>query len=110
MATLVVGHSFKNGGILTQFGDTYIRIEQSQVDIDADGANGQHGLPPAYAPSSYGAPALDNLGDAGRPGNWWALATDNGHADGEPIVQTQGQPCPGAYISETSLRLFKADG
>ncbi len=110
MPTLQPGHSFKNGGVLTQISNTYIKIEQSQVDIDADGANGQFGQPPAYAPKTYPKATLDNLGDAGRPGNWWALATDNGHSDGDPIVQTAGQPAPGAYISETSLRLLNAAG
>jgi len=110
MATLQLEHSFKNGGVLTHLDDNLIRVERSQVAVDADGANGQKGLPPAYAPSSFHHPTLDNLGDGGRPGNWWALVTDNGHDDGEPILQVAGQPWPGAFISKTSLRLPRPDG
>ena len=106
MAKLEINHQFKDGGILTEIRDDYIRIEKSTVDIDADGANGQHGKPPAYAPESFGE-TLDILRDAGRPGKWWALATDS---SGQPIVQGKSDPCPGAYISETSLHLPKPDG
>src|ERR1700761_3886663 len=94
MATLVIGHSFKNGGVLTQLSNAYIRVENSQVDIDADGANGQVSPPPAYAPAGWGE-TLDNLGDAGHPGDWWALATDNGRPSGKPLEQTSGA-CMGA--------------
>src|SRR6266404_5283661 len=63
--------------------------------IDADGA--YH----AYHPDNRSG--LDYLGNAGRPGNWWALVTDNGEADGDPVVQTDGDPAPGFYVSTTSL-------
>ena len=63
--------------------------------MDADGA------PNAYAPQN--AIALDNLANAGHPGNWWGVQTDN---HGQPIVQHRGppsQPMIGYPISTTSL-------
>ena len=63
--------------------------------IDADG--GYH----SYHPD--GKSGLDYLGNAGRPGNWWALVTDSGLPSGNPIVQTEPDPAPGFYISTTSL-------
>lgn len=103
-----IGHIFKNGGTLTEFGNDYIKIEGSQVEIDADGANGQHGQPPAYAPEGYGGPKpLDVLADAGSSGDWYGVVTDG---SGNPIVQSQSEPCPGAYVSPTSLRLKQEDG
>lgn len=102
MSSLQIGHIFINGGELTEIQSNYICIKNSQVDIDADGANGQHGKPPAYAPESFNGPTLDDLADAGHPGDWWALVTDG---SGQPIVQGSSDPCPGAYISTTSLLL-----
>src|SRR5438045_8956373 len=55
----------------------------------------------AYHP--YNKSGLDYLGNAGRPGNWWALVTDNGQPDGNPIRQKNSDPAPGFYISTTSL-------
>jgi Fungal chitosanase of glycosyl hydrolase group 75 len=63
--------------------------------IDADG--GYH----AYHPDNKSG--LDYLGNAGRPGNWWALVTDNGEPNGRPMIQTAADPAPGFYISTTSL-------
>jgi len=68
---------------------------QSGLMIDADGA--YH----AYHPD--GRSGLDYLGNAGRPGNWWALVTDNGQPNGRPLIQTAADPAPGFYISTTSL-------
>lgn len=64
--------------------------------IDADGA------PKAYNADSK--IALDYLGNAGKPGNWWALVTDTRKKDGTPLVQTATDPAPGYYISMTSLQ------
>ena len=103
-----IGHIFRNGGKLTQFSNDIIKIEGSQIDVDADGANGQHGQPPAYAPDGYPGPKpLDVLADAGSPGQWWGIVTDS---SGNPIVQSESDPCPGAYVSPTSLQLLKPDG
>jgi hypothetical protein len=63
--------------------------------IDADG--GYH----AYHPD--GKSGLDFLDNAGKPGNWWALVTDNGKPSGNPVIQKKGDPAPGFYISSTSL-------
>lgn len=79
----------------------------SGATIDGDGASGQFGGPPCYAPSSYGGQTLDILANAGSPGNWYGVVTDNA---GNPIIQGPGDPCPGAYISATSLRLRDENG
>lgn len=64
----------------------------SGLAIDADGA------PNAYGPGDGG---LDHLANAGRPGNWWGLATQK---NGEPVVQSAGDPFPGFYVSTTALQ------
>jgi hypothetical protein len=63
--------------------------------IDADGAY--------HAYHRDNRSGLDYLGNAGSPGNWWALVTDNGRSSGNPIVQSGSDPAPGFYISTTSL-------
>ncbi len=63
--------------------------------IDADG--GYH----AYHPDNKSG--LDYLGNAGKPGNWWALVTDNGKPSGSPVIQKDSDPAPGFYVSTTSL-------
>ena len=67
----------------------------SGLMVDADGS------PHAYHPPPD--PGLDYIGNAGKPGNWWALVTDSGAADGNPVVQKPTDPAPGYYISTTSL-------
>jgi hypothetical protein len=62
------------------------------LSIDADGA------PKAYHPDN--SSGLDYLGNAGRPGQWWALVIDE-HA--QPVVQGPNDPAPGYYISPTGL-------
>jgi hypothetical protein len=66
-----------------------------EFTVDADGS------PRAYAPSGYGAP-LDYLGNAGYPGNWWGVATDNQQSSGNPVVQGGKDPWPGYYVSTTA--------
>jgi hypothetical protein len=69
------------------------------VSIDFDGA------PRCYAPRGT-LGALDNLANAGHPGNWWGIVTHNGQPSGNPIIQSgspPGQPEKGFYISQTSL-------
>jgi hypothetical protein len=63
----------------------------SGMNIDADGS------PRAYHPVS--ANGLDNLANAGKPGNWWGIVT----VAGEPVIQDSTQPAPGYYVSATSL-------
>ncbi len=67
---------------------------EAGMTIDADGA------PDAYHPDNTGT---DHLANAGRPGNWWALATDTGQPSGQPVVQGPGDPNPGFYVSTTAL-------
>jgi hypothetical protein len=69
------------------------------MTIDADGA------PRAYHPAIKGRPSgsppgLDDVRNAGRPGNWFGVVTD---AHGRPVIQRRGQPAPGFYVSATSL-------
>ncbi len=78
--------------------------------LDGDGANGQFGEPPCYAPSSYEGPTLDVIGNAGHPGNWFGVITDTDDEKGTPIAQKDSDPCPGAYVSATSLHLLDDSG
>jgi len=63
----------------------------SGMTIDADGA------PNAYHPDNTG---LDDLANAGAPGNWQGLAKDE---VGVPYVQGPNDPFPGYYVSATAL-------
>jgi hypothetical protein len=78
--------------------------------LDGDGANGQFGQPPCYAPASFAGKTLDVLANAGGPGNWFGVVTDTGQADGTPVVQGPHDPCPGAFVSATALHLPGPDG
>lgn len=40
--------------------------------------------------------------NAGGPGNWFGVVTDNGKPDGNPVIQKPGDPYPGYYVSATS--------
>jgi hypothetical protein len=68
-----------------------------QLFVDADGA--------AKAYHKDDSKALDNLVNAGVPGNWWALATDAPGCgpSGKPLVQKAGDPAPGNYVAMTSM-------
>jgi hypothetical protein len=74
-----------------QIGENAAFFYEANMSIDADGA------PNAYNPDNTG---LDDLENAGEPGNWWALALDR---DGQPYVQGPDDPFPGYYISTTAL-------
>ena len=65
---------------------------RAKMAICADGA------PRAY--NKDDTKALDYLRNAGRPGAWWALVTDN---TGAPVIQGPGDPAPGYYVSTTAL-------
>ncbi len=60
---------------------------KSGMTIDADGA------PKAYHPKPDDNKGLDALGNAGHPGNWWALVTDNGKPSGNPVIQIEWSSC-----------------
>jgi hypothetical protein len=68
---------------------------KSSMAIDADGA------PNAYHPS--GSQGLDDLANAGKPGDWWGLVTHDGTKTGVPVIQPPTAPAPGFYVSMTSL-------
>lgn len=87
-----IGHS----DIYTLRDDNSAYFFEAGMSIDADGA------PHAYHPQS--GKGLDYLGNAGVPGNWWALVTNDGTSSGEPIIQKNTDPAPGFYISSTSLQ------
>jgi hypothetical protein len=70
---------------------------KAKLAIDADGA------PKAYHPAPHSELGLDYLANAGHPGNWWAIVTDNGKSTGQPVVQKETDPAPGFYISTTTL-------
>ena len=72
--------------------------------IDADGANGQTGGVPVYAPAGFRPAPLDFLANAGGPGNWFGVVTDTGAKDGNPVKQSASGPAPGAFVSATSYR------
>jgi hypothetical protein len=72
--------------------------------IDADGANGQTGGVPVYAPKGFTPAPLDFLANAGEPGNWFGIVTDDGRSDGNPLLQNSDGPAPGAFVSATSYR------
>jgi len=63
---------------------------------DADGA------PNAYNPDDTG---IDYLANAGKPGNWWGIATDSKGTPYKQGVYPIGSynPFPGFYVSTTSL-------
>jgi hypothetical protein len=82
------------GGRVVTWDGTHI-LFTSGMTIDADGA------PKAYAPRGSGLQALDNIGNAGHPGNWWALVTDR---FGQPLIQGEDDPAPGFYISTTAYQ------
>lgn len=68
---------------------------RSGLAVDADGAFR------AYHPNDR--LGLDSLNHAGRPGNWWALVTENGKPTGHPVLQRKSDPAPGFYVSTTAL-------
>jgi hypothetical protein len=68
---------------------------ESGLAVDADGAFR------AYHPNNH--LGLDSIEHAGRPGDWWALATDTGKPSGRPVLQGKDDPAPGYYVSMTSL-------
>ena len=71
-------------------------LYKAGLSIDVSGA------PHAYHPDNKSG--LDFLVNAGKPGNWWALLTDNGTPSGNPVVQGENDPAPGFYIATTSLQ------
>lgn len=67
------------------------------MEIDADGAYR------AYHPPPDTGKGLDNIHNAGGPGNWFGVVTDNGEPNGTPVVQRSDDPAPGFFVSATAL-------
>ena len=57
---------------------------------------------PTARPNAYNSKntGLDDVRNSGGPGNWYGLVTDD---NGNPVVQAEGDPFPGFYVSRTSL-------
>ena len=72
--------------------DVAAAVFRGKMAICADGA------PKAY--NRNDTIGLDYLANAGRPGNWWALVTDQ---SGVPVVQGENDPAPGYFVSTTAL-------
>jgi hypothetical protein len=74
-------------------------IYRTDLQIDYDGA------PNAYHPQGRKAGALDHTANAGKPGNWYGIVTEDGKSSGVPYVQQAGiDPRPGFYTSSTTLQ------
>lgn len=88
---------FKRHGVVvwSSAGRHHAIFYKSGLAVDADGAFR------AYHPQD--SLGLDALVHAGHPGNWWALVTDNEKRSGRPVVQQEGDPAPGFYVSTTAL-------
>ena len=71
--------------------------------VDLDGAANCYHPPTPEHPLSGRPPGLDDLRNAGLPGNYWGIATEDGSRGGEPVVQGPQDPAPGFYVSTTAL-------
>jgi hypothetical protein len=80
------------GGVPVYRDDKNAVCYRAGCTVNADGS------PYAYAPGNL--LGLDYLANAGEPGNWWGIATDD---KGEPFIQAAWHPAPGYYVSTTAL-------
>jgi len=94
--------SLSGGKILcTLQGVTVVQYPvDKRIKFTADAAIDADGAPRAYHPDSR--LGLDDLANAGHPGNWWGIETDTGQPDGMPVIQSASDPAPGFYISSTA--------
>lgn len=74
--------------------------DQSAIFFEAGMAIDADGSPYAYHPDDVG---LDELANAGGPGEWWGVVTNTGRPDGDPLVQGPVDLAPGYYVSRTAL-------
>lgn len=84
-----------NGSIIRQAEKEKVFCFRSGARVNADGD------PRAYHPEK--GKGKDLLGNAGRNGSWWAIATEDGLEDGKPVIQGPDDPAPGFYVCMTSL-------
>jgi len=75
------------------------KLFERGMDITAAGS------PRAYGPP--GVDALDYLGNAGQPGNWLGLVTDNGQPSGTPVIQTKTTQRLGFTFQRLRFRIFR---
>lgn len=94
----------KNWTYNPDLGCYVVEGDTTHENCDGDGANGQTGGIACYVPNGSGLPELDYLANAGHPGDFWGILTDNGEPSGNPVLQDETQPVPGAYISTTSYQ------
>lgn len=87
----------------TQVGDVFVdeypdRLEWtcSMHAVDADGAFNAYGPP--------GTKHLDVIDNAGKPGDFYGIATTLPDGKGDPIIQGPDDPCPGCYVSTTAYQ------
>lgn len=85
--------------ILSQIGGTPILAIDSALTFESGMLIDSDGAYHAFHPDNKSG--LEPLGDAGQPGNWFGLVTDN---SGNPIIQTANDPAPGFYVSSTALQ------
>lgn len=88
--------------LLVRIGDSDIKREGSAIFYESGMQIDFYGGYHAYHPDRTSG--LDFLGNAGRPGRWEGLATENGMPSGNPVIQTANDPAPGFYVSSTSLQ------
>jgi hypothetical protein len=92
------------GGVsISQLPNDSTFFYEGGMAIDADGA------PRAYHPPPDTRLGLDALRNAGRPGHWFGIVTDNGRPNGNPVIQGPNDPAPGFYVSSTSLQDARQD-
>jgi hypothetical protein len=77
-----VVHAGNESGFCCPQGN-YGSLGQASYGKKAAPAIDYDGDPYAYAPDDSGR---DHLSNAGHPGNWWGVRTDNGRPDGRPLV------------------------
>jgi hypothetical protein len=82
---------FSDGATYTRAGGA--ALIQSGFMIDVDGS------PHAYHPDGHSG--LDYTANAGGPGNWFGVVTNDA---GNPVIQGPSDPAPGFYVSDTSLQ------
>lgn len=78
-------------------------IDDTYIEYTGEMTSCADGSPRAYGPSGCNPEALDHEGNAGYPGCWWGIVTDD---YGNPIVQKKGVPMqwpyPSLYVSCTA--------
>ena len=89
--------------IITNVGHSTVVVSDTTVHWVSGMAICADGAGRAYAMPDSGLIGLDDIRNAGRPGKWVGVVTDNGKPTGRPIVQGPNDPNPGFLVSQTSL-------